>query len=274
MHDWGCMGLIFITFPPQSEVYVQGKGGLLIEGKTGLQGRKEEGVALECFWMVSLCSIWIFWHLMLSHNYLPKTPTSCEGVSCETAPDVSLWKKRSNLYWVKLHLIFLLLNFVTLMGDVTFLHNQIRGSHIGADSFSLPTLVPLFWQVESVQPSSRWASSFRLYSTDSLQCHVLERALTINSIPRFVERLCCLHCLDRCPQSSVNKMEMSVWGSRWTTEYYSHSHICLFKHLTVQHRGPYVVLGNFQHIRGFRSVSQWEVFWFMNSFGLCGFIHN
>lgn len=50
-HDWGCMGLILLHSPLCLWSVWGRKRGLLIEGKTWLQGRRMgEGIAPECFW--------------------------------------------------------------------------------------------------------------------------------------------------------------------------------------------------------------------------------
>lgn len=59
MHDWGCMGLILLHSPLCLWGICVGKEGLMIERKTGLQGR---GMGLSItFWVVSSFAMWIFW---------------------------------------------------------------------------------------------------------------------------------------------------------------------------------------------------------------------
>lgn len=101
------------------------------------------------------------------------------------------------------------------------------------------------------------------------------------------ERLCCLYWLDRRLHSSVNKIEMSLLGGRWTNLSSSpwlsvclaHSRMQIFscKHLLYNAEVPtlYSVTSFFYMCVAFAPFfPQQEAFWFMNSSGLSGFKHN
>lgn len=185
-HDWGCMGLILLHSPHCLWSICVEKGGRWLKGKQVCRDKKKGRRYYPWMFLpVSSCRIWIFW--LIHCCYFPQTTTSSDRVKIGKYPPrmFPLWNKRHK----KLQDDFLLVWWC-----MERFYTSFNNFGVQTASPSLPCSVSCFWQMRVCSLRlvfHGWLKTGGLQPPrsvlyDSRQCHVLERALTINSIPGFV----------------------------------------------------------------------------------------